>query len=93
MRVLLASHTAPGGVFTVGSHHLARELSARVTMSATSRRRSPSCTSSAVNDPGVEVARAMDWSGRARRLGTFLEELRSPAAATARDDVRPRGGR
>lgn len=46
-----------------------------------------------VNDSGVEVARAMDWSGRARRLGTFLEELRSPAAATARDDVRPRGGR
>lgn len=26
MRILLASHTAPGGVFTVGSHHLSREL-------------------------------------------------------------------
>ncbi len=29
MRVLLASHTAPGGVFRVGSHHLARELVAQ----------------------------------------------------------------
>lgn len=29
MRVLLASHTAPGGVFRVGSHHLARELAAQ----------------------------------------------------------------
>lgn len=29
MRILLASHTAPGGVFTVGSHHLLRELSAQ----------------------------------------------------------------
>lgn len=28
MRVLLASHTAPGGAFTVGSHHLAREFRA-----------------------------------------------------------------
>ncbi len=26
MRLLLASHTAPGGVFRAGSHHLAREL-------------------------------------------------------------------
>ncbi|MEJ5945301.1 hypothetical protein WDZ17_08345 [Pseudokineococcus basanitobsidens] len=26
MRVLIVGHTAPGGVFTVGSHHLAREL-------------------------------------------------------------------
>ncbi|GAA2031701.1 glycosyltransferase [Pseudokineococcus marinus] len=29
MRVLVVGHTAPGGVFTVGSHHLARELRAR----------------------------------------------------------------
>ncbi|MEJ5915904.1 glycosyltransferase family protein [Pseudokineococcus sp. 1T1Z-3] len=28
MRVLVAGHTAPGGVFTVGSHHLAREMAA-----------------------------------------------------------------
>ena len=29
MRLLLGSHTAPGGVFRVGSHHLARELAAQ----------------------------------------------------------------
>ena len=29
MKVLIVGHTAPGGVFTVGSHHLARELAAR----------------------------------------------------------------
>ena len=29
MRILLAGHTAPGGVFTVGSHHLARALAAQ----------------------------------------------------------------
>lgn len=74
MRVLLASHTAPGGVFRVGSHHLAREL--RAQGHEVCHLSSPVSVAHVLHLRDAEVRRryrlAAHSPGTVRRTGDFL---------------------